>query len=219
MSYKKIIKVMLVDDHAIIRHGLRSSLEKEDDISVIAEAGDGRSAVKLASKLCPDVVIMDINMPDLNGVEATRQILADNATIKIIGLSMYGDHANVIGMLNAGTSGFVLKSCAFKELSDSIYAVCQGKRYLSPDIAGVVVDTALNPSAQQDETSEHLTPREREILQLIAEGKKSNEMAEALGISKRTVDIHRKNIMDKLNIRSIAELTKYAIREGITFLY
>ncbi len=213
------IAVIVVDDHTIVRHGLCQSLSKQPIITVVAEAENGRQAIDLASKFCPDVILMDINMPDLNGMDATKQILKTNSEIKIIALSTHSNHMYVMGMLNAGASGFILKSCSFAELVEAITNVSAGKRYLCPDVTGMVMDSALNPDKKlKKAVSIKLTTRDREVLQLVAEGKKSSEIGEMLNISKRTVDLHRRNLMDKLNIRSIAELTKYAIREGITTL-
>ncbi len=219
MKQEEKLKVMIVDDHALMRHGLRSSLETEKNLTVIAEAGDGHSAVKTALEFCPDIILMDIQMPDLNGIEATKQILSENNAIQVIALSMFVEQGYVMGMLNAGASGFLLKDCSYQELLDAIHAISDGKRYLSSDVTGIVVDNALNPPDEKDvQNIVTLTKRDIEVLQLIAEGRTSQLIADVLNISKRTVDIHRRNLMEKLNIRSIAGLTKYAIREGITSL-
>jgi len=220
VNKKKNIKIMIVDDHEIVRHGLRQSIEQVKDFSVIAEADTGRSAIDYASSYFPDIIIMDINMPDLNGMEATKQIILKNPKMKIIGLSMHSDHLYVMGMLNAGASGFLLKTCSFRELSKAIYTVSTGKIYLTPDIAGMVIENAINPEHKKvTSVFSELTSRDVEVLQLVAEGKKSNEIAEELNISKRTVDIHRSNLKKKLSVESVAEMTKLAIREGLTSLY
>ncbi len=218
MGEKK--KIMVVEVQTIMRYGLCSALENEAGFIISGETGSGRAAVEMALRLCPDVVVMDVDLPELNGIEVTRQIIAGNPDVRIIALSMLRKEQCVMGMLDAGARGFLLKKCHFTDLVDAIKAVCMGKKYLSADIAGMVVDRALNPSRelQNHGSKVILTPREREVLQLVAEGKTSLGMSKILGISKRTVDIHRKNIMDKLDLRSVAELTRYAIAEGLVFV-
>ena len=214
-------RIMVVEAQSIVRHGICKSFEGEAGYSIVGEAGNGRIAVEMALELCPDVVVMGIDLPELNGIEATRRITAGDPKIYVIGLSSHRNEKCVMGMLDAGARGFLLKSCHFSHLIDAVKAVCMGKNYLAADIAGMVVNRALNPSGQRDNGCRcklTLSPREREVLQLIAEGKTSYKMSEILGISKRTVDIHRKNIMDKLDLRSVAELTRYAIAEGIIFI-
>jgi DNA-binding NarL/FixJ family response regulator len=202
-----------------MREGLRAVLAAEASFRVVGEAENGREAAALARDVSPDVVIMDIGMPDLNGVDATRQIKAQNPGIKVIALSMYADRGYVIGILEAGASGYVLKSGAYDELQRAVKAVMQGKTYLSPDIAQMVVDARVRASSQADAfTQDRLGPREREIVQLLAEGHSSPEIARKMHISTRTVETHRRNIMKKLDLHSVAELTKYAIREGLTAL-
>lgn len=214
------IRVLLADDHKMIRHGLRSLIKVEKEMEVIAEAADGQSAVKSANKLSPDVVVMDIGMPDLNGIEATRQITTRKQHVKVIGLSMHSDRRYVSQMLKAGASGYLHKDDAFEELADAIRTVMKGKTYLSPGIAKTVVDeyrrTALDKNDGTVFTT--LTDREREVLQNVTEGNTTKETAAALGVSIKTIETHRLKIMDKLNIHSIAELTKYAVREGLTEL-
>ena len=213
MSYS----VLLADDHKIIRDGLRSLLSKQADMQVVAEASDGRSAVNLARELKPDIIVMDIAMPDLNGLEATRQILQDREAIggnvKIIALSMQADGPIVRRMLEAGAAAYLLKDCAFEELIKATRAVLAGKTYLSADITNVIVRDFANPSAK---TTSPLTAKEREVLQLIAEGKTTKEIAAALFVSVKTVETHRQHIMDKLDLHNVADLTRYAIREGVT---
>jgi DNA-binding NarL/FixJ family response regulator len=211
------IKVLLADDHQILREGLRSMLEKEHDIKVIGEADDGRTTQRMARELAPDVIIMDVAMPDLNGIEATRQIVGELPKIKIIALSMHSDRRFVLNMLKAGAAGYMLKDCAFKDLAKAIRVVMAHKTYLSHEIADVVVKDYLATSTPIESSAFHLlSPREREVLQLIAEGKTSNLIAENLHVSVKTVETHRQQIMVKLKIKTIAELTKYAIREGLT---
>jgi len=213
------IRILLADDHKILRDGLRALLEKQSGMEVIAEAGDGRATVQLVRELLPNVVIMDIAMPDLNGIEATRQITALAPNVKIVALSMHSDKRFVAEMLKAGASGYLLKDCAFEELDNAIRAVIANRTYLSPKIADIIIKdyTRLFPKTEFSVFS-ILTLREREVLQLLAEGKTTKEISSSLNISAKTVETYRKQIMDKLDIHSIAELTKYAVREGLTSL-
>ena len=213
------IRILLADDHKITRQGLRSLLDENDDMEVLAEAENGRDAIELARKLNPDVIIMDVSMPDLNGVEATRQIIQDNHDVRVIALSMHSDTLFVSEMLKSGASGYLLKDCAFQELEQAIRTVMDGKAYLSPSISGVVVEDYLHRLSKVDmSTSEVLTDREREVLQLIAEGQSTKQVALKLHISAKTVETHRRQIMNKLDMHTVAELTKYAIRKGLTAL-
>ena len=213
------VKILLADDHRITRQGLRSLLEKEPDMEVVAEAEEGRTAVRLVRELLPDVVVMDVSMPDLNGMEATHQIVAEHPNVKVIALSIHSDNLFVSEMLKSGASGYLLKDCAFEELARAIHVVVDGKTYLSPAVSGVVVDDYLHRLARTESpSSEVLTDREREVLQLIAEGKSTKQVALKLHISVKTVETHRRQIMSKLDIHTIAELTKYAIRKGLTSL-
>ncbi len=213
------IRILIADDHQILRQGLRTLLEKEPDMEVVAETEDGRKTVIMVNELTPHVVIMDVNMPDLNGIEATRQILTEYPEMKIIALSMHADRRFVINMLKAGAHGYLLKDCAFEELAQAIRLVMANKTYLSPGVAEIVVKDYVNrlPGPAQTAFSV-LTAREREVLQLLAEGKSTANIGELLHISIKTVETHRQQIMNKLGIRSVAELTKYAIREGLTSL-
>lgn len=213
------IRIVIADDHQILRQGLRTLLEKEPDMEVVAEAEDGRKTVSLVKEVNPHVVIMDVNMPDLNGIEASRQILAEFPEVKIIALSMHADRRFVINMLKAGAQGYLLKDCAFEELAQAIRLVMANKTYLSPGVAEIVVKDYVQrlPGPSQSAFSV-LTAREREVLQLMAEGKSTSQIAELLSISVKTVETHRQQLMHKLGIRSVAELTKYAIREGLTSL-
>ncbi|MBN1796534.1 MAG: response regulator transcription factor [Sedimentisphaerales bacterium] len=213
------IRVMIADDHKITRQGLCSLLGKKTDIEVIAEAQNGRNAVELAKKLHPDVIIMDVSMPDLNGVEASKQIIQDNNNVKIIALSMHSDSLFVSEMLKSGASGYLLKDCAFEELEQAIRTVLDGKAYLSPSISGVVVEDYLHRLSKTGlDNVQVLTDREREVLQLLAEGKSTKQIALKLHISAKTVETHRRQIMNKLDIHTVAGLTKYAIRKGLTAL-
>lgn len=216
-----MIKVVLADDHQIVRHGLRSLLSAEPDIEVIGEADNGRAVIRLVQELSPQVVIMDISMPDLNGIEATRQILSDYSGVKVIALSMHSDSLFVLNMFKAGASGYLLKDCALEELVKAVRTVMNRKIYLSPSISDIVVkDFVIGWSPEDSSSSAYsiLTAREREVLQLMAEGKTTNQIAESLCISVKTVEAHRKQLMTKLDIHSVAELTKYAIRQGLTTL-
>ena len=213
------VQVLLADDHKIVREGLRSILENELKMSVVGQAENGRDAVTLAKQLQPDIVIIDISMPDLNGIEATRQILADNPEGKIIALSMHSDKRYVIQMLEAGASGYLLKHCAVDELQQAIQAVMAQKLYVSPDVTGPVIQDYLEQLSRARSVVEPaLTPKEREVLQLLAEGKSTKEIASILFVGVPTIETHRQHIMDKLKLFTVAELTKYAIRHGLTSL-
>jgi len=213
------IKVLLVDNHAIIREGLRSLLEKQPEIEVIADTDDGRKAIELVRELLPNIVIMDITMPELNGIEATRQITAEFQDVKVIALSIHSKRRYVADMLSAGATGYILKECLFDELVQAIKAVAAGGRYLSPRITDVVVsDYVKRLSATAYSPFEALKTREREVLQLVAEGKSTKQIALDLHVSTKTIEANRRQIMEKLNIHSVAELTKYAVREGLTTL-
>ncbi len=213
------ITILLVDDHKILRQGLRTLLAKEPDMEVLAEAADGRDAVRLVRELSPQVVIMDVGMPDLNGIEATRQILQESPETKVIALSMHSDRRFVTNMIKAGASGYLLKDSAFEELATAIRVVMARKTYLSHEIAHVVVKDYVQGGSKGDPSVfSVLSPREREVLQLMAEGKTNRQIAETLNVSLKTVETHRQQIMNKLEIHNIVELTKYAIREGLASL-
>jgi len=213
------LRILLADDHKIVRDGLRSLLEKQQGMEVVGEAENGRRALELAHQKKPDVVIMDVSMPDLNGIEATRQMLADQPGVRVIGLSMHSDRRLVAGMLQAGAFGFLLKDCAFDELARAINAVMSNQPYLSPRIAGTVIqDYVRRMTPSESSTADALTKREREVLQLLAEGWSTKKIGSHLHVSVKTVETHRRQMMDKLGLHSIAEITKYAIREGLTSL-
>jgi DNA-binding NarL/FixJ family response regulator len=214
------IKIVLADDHQIVRHGLRNLLASEPDMQVVAEAENGRMVLKPVMDLSPDVVIMDISMPGLNGIEATRQILAECPGVKVIALSMHSDSLFVLNMLKAGASGYLLKDCDLEELVKAIRTVVDNKTYLSPGISDVVIKDFVSGWGGGGGTTAYsiLTAREREVLQLMAEGKTTNQIADCLCVSIKTVESHRKQIMSKSGIHSVAELTKYAIRQGLTTL-
>jgi two-component system, NarL family, response regulator NreC len=210
------IPILLADDHKIMRDGLRSLLSKEQGLEVVGEAENGRIAVKMARKLSPKLVIMDITMPELNGMDAARQILSECPEARIIALSMHSDRRFVVEMFKAGVSGYLLKDCAFDELSQAIKAVMANQKYVSPAIAGMVIEDYVDRMTSDRAAVNELSNREREVLQLIAEGLTTKQIASDLNVSSKTVETHRRNIMKKLNIHSIAELTKVAIQEGLT---
>ena len=220
MTISEVKKALIVDDHKIMREGLRSLLEKNERFECIGEADDGCQAVQMARELHPDIVIMDIAMPNLNGVEATRQIKAENPDIEVIVLSMHATRTYVLQVLQAGASAYILKDSAFEELSTALLAISRGGMYLSPDITKTAALANLKGGsyASGGAQAENLTKRELQVLQLIAEGKSTKDIASRLSLSVKTVETHRKQIMDKLEIRSIAGLTKYCIREGLTTL-
>ena len=208
-----IHRILLVDDHQMFREGLKAVLKSETDFQVIGEAADGKMAVELSRELAPDVVIMDISMPEMNGVEATGIIHAESPDIKIIILSMHTEKRYILGALKAGATGIVAKNSASAELRTAIEAVVSGQTYLSPSVSNVLVQNILESGADTGEKM--LSPRERQILQLIAMGKGAKEIGYELGISNKTVEAHRMQLMNKLDIRNVAELVKYAIREGM----
>ena len=211
------IRIVLADDHKVLRDGLKSLLNQQEDLEVIGVADDGQEAVKLARKLQPDVMVLDIGMPNMNGIQATQHIVADLPDTRVLALSMHSDHQFVVKMLQAGASGYMLKDCAYEELISAVRAISAGRFYLSKDVTGTVINDYINKiKAVESIDQPVLTSRERETLQLIAEGKSTTETANILNVSAKTVETHRKNIMDKLGIHSIAELTKYAVREGLT---
>jgi DNA-binding NarL/FixJ family response regulator len=215
----KKIRVLLADDHKIVRDGLKALVDRCEDMEVVAEAETGRKAVSLARKYNPEIVVMDISMPDLNGIDATRQVLQEVKGVRVIALSMHSDKQYVDGALRAGVSGYLLKDCAADELIQCIRAVLSDKFCLSPGITGFLVNDYLQPAKEQVLADRNeLSAREREVLQLIAEGRSTKAIADSLHISVKTVETHRKNIMEKADLHTVAELTKYAIRHGLTSL-
>jgi DNA-binding NarL/FixJ family response regulator len=210
------IKVILADDHAVLREGLHSMLEKKPGIQVIAEAEDGRRAVELALQLMPHVVVMDVGMQGLNGIEATRRIKANAPGIKVLALSMHDSKRLVGEMLKGGASGYLLKDCAFDELYHAICAVAANRSYLSSNIMDAVVRDYAGAVPTDSSVFSILTTREREVLQLLAEGKSVKEIASVLNVSVKTVETFRQFIKNKLGVYNIAQLTKLAIREGLT---
>jgi two-component system response regulator NreC len=211
------LRVLLVDDHELMRQGLRSILESEGGVEVVGEAANGREAIELAKKLTPQVVVMDVAMQDMNGIEATRQVRSACPGVKVIALSSHSDSRYVTAMLDAGASGYVLKANAYDDLRRALDAARRGKTYLCADVTESVVATSLRGGGT-DNVRTLLTAREREVLQLLAEGLSSPEIGQRLFVATSTVETHRRNVMRKLGIHSVADLTKYAIREGLTSL-
>jgi two-component system, NarL family, response regulator NreC len=211
------IRIVLADDHAIVRQGLSKAIQQEEDMDVVGEASNGRSAIELVRELTPDILITDISMPDLNGVEATRQVLREFPEMKVIALSMHSSRQFVMEMFRAGAMGYLLKDCDYDELVKAIHTLAEGKTYVSPSIGDVLVDDLLSgkPAGSPNAFSV-LTPREREVLQLMAEGNTTRQIALQLYISPKTVEAHRLRVMNKLDIDNVAQLTKYAIQEGLT---
>jgi len=215
------IRIVLCDDHQIIREGLRSLLEKQPDMTVVGEALNGLSAIKLVSEKKPDIVILDIAMPEMNGIAAARRIFADHPKVKVLALSMHSDHHFVTEMLEAGASGYMLKDSAFGELTTAIRTIISGGLFISPHIAGNVLEEfarRTKPGRAPRRQVVQLSQREKEILQLISEGHSTKEIAAKINVSVKTVETHRQHIMQKVGAHNVAALTKYAVREGITSL-
>ena len=212
------MRVLLVDDHRMLREGLRAILEKDDSFTVVGEASNGREAIRLVQALRPDLIVMDVAMQDMNGIEATRQIKALAPNIKVIALSSHSDRRYVKAILEAGANGYVLKANAYEELLRAVDAARRGLTFLSAEVTFEIVESALQQGTEGS-VYEILGAREREVLQLLAEGLTSSEIATRLCVSTRTIDSHRRNIMRKLDLHNVAALTKYAIREGLTDLH
>ena len=215
MTYINEIKIILADDHKLLRDGLRNIIEQRSNMRIIGEASDGREAIKICSKLAPNVLVMDIAMPGLNGIEAATQIHKSNPDIKIIGLSMHSSKQFIQGMFNAGALGYLLKDGDADELIIAITTVMQHKKYLSKDINQEFLSLLKKGESLEKAT---LSSREKEVLQLISEGNSSKEIGEILFLSPKTIDVHRNNIMKKIDLYTIPELTKYAIQKGLTTL-
>ena len=211
------LRILLADDHTVVRQGLRKVLEDRPDWVVVAEAGNGRDAVKHAEELKPDIAILDVAMPLLNGIEATRQIVKRSPTTRVLVLTMHSDEAYVNQILKAGASGYLLKDSADVDLIEAVSAVSQGKSFFSPAVARLMLDDYVRQLADKGLTDryETLSEREREIFQLIAEGKANKEIAHILSISPSTVETHRARIMEKLDLHSAAEIVLYAVRRGV----
>lgn len=214
------IRILLADDHRILREGLRSLLAQQPDLAVVGEASDGDEAVALARELHPDLVIIDVVMGGCDGIEATRRIRAELPRTAVIALSMHADRRFVSEMLRAGALGYLVKDSAFEELAQAVRTVMEGRPYLGAAITGSLVEDFVRQSSARDTAASSplhmLTAREQEVLRLLADGKRVKEIAQLLNISAKTVESHRQNIMDKLEIHSTIELTRYALREGLT---
>jgi two-component system, NarL family, response regulator NreC len=214
---KNSIRIIVADDHRIVRECLRLMLESEPDMEVIAEAANGREVLRRTQELLPDIVIMDVSMPELNGIEATRQLLSFSPRVRVIALSMHADSHFVLDMFRSGASGYLLKDCSLEELAKAVRTVANKKTYLSPGISDVVIrEFLIGRQAIHSSAFSILTSREREVLQLVAEGKTTHQIAGYLYVSIKTIESHRKQLMDKLGIHNVAGLTKYAIRQGLT---
>jgi DNA-binding NarL/FixJ family response regulator len=211
-------RIILVDDHKIIREGLRALIERQPGMQIVGEAENGRDATEMTKKLRPHAIVMDVSMPDMNGIEATRRILDESPGVKILALSMHGDRKFVMEMLKAGASGYLLKETSFEELTHAIRVILSGCTYLSYRISDVMIKNYIQTTDEKISAVSTLTGREREVLQLIAEGITTKDIAARLSVSVKTVETHRQHIVEKLKVRSVAELTKLAIREGLTSL-
>ncbi|WP_028582119.1 response regulator [Desulfogranum japonicum] len=213
------IRIFLADDHHLMREGLRALLISQPDFEVVGEAENGREAVALCKKIQPDVALMDVSMPEMNGIEATRQIVTELISVKVIALSMYADRRFVEGMMKVGISGYLLKNCLGEELFSAIHKVVKGEVYLSPQLSGTIMSGYARLLKTEKETvTPSLTYREQEILQLLAEGHDVKRIAHTLYISTKTVETHRRNIMKKLNAKSMVDLVHFALRNGLTSL-
>jgi two-component system response regulator NreC len=213
------IKIMVVDEHKIVREGLATLIAKQPNMEIVGEAADGREALDLVEKNSPDLILMDVTMPNLNGIEATRRIKSKNPDIEIIALSLHSERQFVLGMISAGASGYLIKQCTFDELVLAINTVMEGKKYLSREIANVLIEEYVRKDSQEKAVIDSkLTSREIEILQLLAEGKTTKEIASNLSISLKTVEAHIRHTKSKLKAKTVAALTKIAIREGLTSL-
>lgn len=217
--HPKNIRVLLVDDHTMFRETLRLMLDNESDIDVVGELGDGTQIQETVARLMPDVIVMDVNMPNVNGIQATSSLLNRFPQVRVVALSGYGHRQFVMEMLDAGATAYVVKSSASKQLVHAICSAAQGRIYLCPEAAGTLVEVSRRGSAASlgdHGKQKRLGRRETEVLRLLAQGRSSPQIGETLHISPSTVDVHRRNIMNKLELRTVAELTKYAIRSGLT---
>ncbi|MFH1137847.1 MAG: response regulator transcription factor [Pseudomonadota bacterium] len=211
------LKIVIADDHIIVREGIKNLIDREPDMEVVGEADNGRQAVDLTHQLNPDVVIMDVSMPVLNGVEATRIIKAELPRVKVLALTMHKQKQFVDEILKAGASGYFPKECAYEEMAGAIRAVAEGGTYLSPEVTGMVIQDYVSTLKNKEVNRlARLSPREKEVMQLLAEGQGVRDIAKRLGVRGKTVETHRRQLMEKLGVHSVAELTKIAIKEGLT---
>lgn len=213
----RTIRVLVADDHQLMRSGIRLMLEREPDLTVVGEACDGREAVALAKSLKPDVAVMDIGMPNLNGIEAAHQMTQERPELAIVIVSMHSDESYVLRALKAGARGYLLKDSAEADLIKAVHVVAGGKSFFSPAVSNVLLDDYVRKLKRSGADDEYdlLTPREREVLQLVAEGKSNKDIENLLNLSVYTVESHRSNLMEKLNLRGLPELILYAVRKGI----
>ena len=211
------VRILLADDHNVVRQALGGLIEKQEGLKVVGQAADGRAAVRLAKELVPDVVVMDVGMPGLNGIEATRQIRSAVPGTRVLALSVSPDPQMATEMLQAGASGYLIKTCGIEELVQAVRSVVGGQRYLSPTVGAAVAEALISGTTGAG-LAIPLTPCQREVLQLLAEGHTTREVAERLGRNPKTVEMHRLHIMKKLDLRTIAALTKYALRKGLVSL-
>jgi len=209
------IRVLLADDHALVRAGIRALLEQLDDIEVVAEASDGREALELTASHHPDVALLDIAMPEMNGIEVARRIKQKHADVRVLLLSMHSNEEYVSEALASGAAGYVLKDASVAELDLAVRAVARGESYLSPGVAKQIVSGQVQPGGDTSSGLQRLTPRQREILQLVAEGNSTKQIAGKLGVSVKTVETHRAQLMERLDIHDIAGLVRYAMRVGL----
>ncbi len=209
------IRIVLVDDHALVRQGFRRILEEEPGLQVVGEAGSAEEGIALARQQRPDVVLMDMAMPDANGIQAAREILRDRPETKVLVLSMYSDAQYVRSALDAGVSGYILKSALETDLTRAVRSVAQGQQYLSPELSGVLIKALRDRDEPDEDTFDKLTEREKQVLQYIAHGKSNKEIASILGLSVNTVAVHRANLMSTLGVHKAAELVLYAVRKGL----
>jgi DNA-binding NarL/FixJ family response regulator len=212
------ISVLLVDDHKMFRDCLHAKLQTQSDFKIVGTADSGRTAIRLTQQLKPKIVVIDINMQDIGGIEATRRIISDSPRTRVLALTMYSDARFVEGMLKAGVSAYVLKDCSIEELYHAIRSAAEGKTYFCQQVAGTVIESCLAHNHPESSAPPHLTKREKQVLQKITKGRKTQQIASSLDISVKTVETYRRQIMKKLNIDSIVELTKFAIREGYASL-
>lgn len=210
------IRIAIIDDHELFLLGLKSLLQKQEGFDVVGEAGNGVDAIEMITRVRPDVVVLDVEMPDIDGISTARDLVAIHKDLKILALSIHDERDYVTAMINAGASGYILKDSAVEELKGAIRKVAGGQQYLSPDLVDVVLESIRNPeAAAEKKATDALTDREREIIVMIAEGKSSKEIAYDLDLSIKTIDAHRQRIMNKLDMHSIAELTRIAIKDGL----